>query len=236
MALIAIISDVHADVHALRQALEHIERLGCSAIVCAGDLVDYGLFPGETLALMMERRIPCVRGNHDRWALGHDQLAPPIGGSDGTAHDATGWDLTGRALNYLEALPRTLRVVEDEVRILVCHGSPKSDMDGIYETEPSSSTIAGWLEDAQADVLVVGHTHLPAARRVGRRRLVVNPGTLLREPIPGMEGPWILDKDSGKFVQQERIVGTFGVLDTKRLSFVVRRVTDGEQVELPRSR
>jgi predicted phosphodiesterase len=77
MALIAIISDVHADVHALRDALVQIERLGCSRIVCAGDLVDYGLFPEETIALMVERQIPCVRGNHDRWALGVGRADSP---------------------------------------------------------------------------------------------------------------------------------------------------------------
>src|SRR5580658_692973 len=44
MSRLAIVSDVHADVHALRDALAQIERLGCDAVVCAGDLVDYGLF------------------------------------------------------------------------------------------------------------------------------------------------------------------------------------------------
>jgi predicted phosphodiesterase len=41
---LAVISDVHADVHALQDALVQIERLGCDAIVCAGDTVDYGFY------------------------------------------------------------------------------------------------------------------------------------------------------------------------------------------------
>ena len=52
MALIAIISDVHADVHALQDAPALIDRLGCSRIVCAGDLVDYGLYAD---AIVMRR-------------------------------------------------------------------------------------------------------------------------------------------------------------------------------------
>jgi predicted phosphodiesterase len=43
MTRIAIISDVHADVRALTDALLRADRLGCDAIVCAGDLVDYGM-------------------------------------------------------------------------------------------------------------------------------------------------------------------------------------------------
>jgi predicted phosphodiesterase len=39
---IAIISDVHGDLHALQDALRKIERLRCDEIVCAGDLVDFG--------------------------------------------------------------------------------------------------------------------------------------------------------------------------------------------------
>jgi len=63
-----LISDVHADVHSLDAALHHIADLGCDQIVCAGDLVDFGLFPEETISRIREREIPCVRGNHDRWS------------------------------------------------------------------------------------------------------------------------------------------------------------------------
>ncbi|MGO9837343.1 MAG: hypothetical protein ACLP1X_24375, partial [Polyangiaceae bacterium] len=42
------------DVHALGDALRMIDAMGCDAIVCAGDTVDYGLFPNETLALLAE--------------------------------------------------------------------------------------------------------------------------------------------------------------------------------------
>ena len=32
---LAVIADVHADIHALRDALAQAERLGCTAIVCS---------------------------------------------------------------------------------------------------------------------------------------------------------------------------------------------------------
>jgi predicted phosphodiesterase len=56
MSRLAILSDVHGDLYALRDALVQVERLRCDAIVCAGDLLDYGLFPQETIELLIERR------------------------------------------------------------------------------------------------------------------------------------------------------------------------------------
>jgi predicted phosphodiesterase len=81
MTRLALLSDVHADVHALRDALSQVDRLGVDRVVCCGDVIDYGLFPDETIALLRERRIATVRGNHDRWALARGV-------------DMSGWDLS----------------------------------------------------------------------------------------------------------------------------------------------
>ncbi len=75
---LALLSDIHADLHALQGAFRHIDALGCDGIVCAGDLVDYGLFPDETIQLLISRNIPTIRGNHDRWAASRE---PGWGGS-----------------------------------------------------------------------------------------------------------------------------------------------------------
>ena len=47
---LALVTDVHGDVHALTDALAQIDRLACEQIVCCGDVADYGLFPDETVA------------------------------------------------------------------------------------------------------------------------------------------------------------------------------------------
>jgi len=41
---IALISDVHADVHALADALRWLDAAGVTTVLCAGDIVDYGLY------------------------------------------------------------------------------------------------------------------------------------------------------------------------------------------------
>jgi putative phosphoesterase len=212
---LAIISDLHADVHALRDALAQIERLGCDEVVCAGDVLDWGRFPEATIRELRERRIPTIRGNHDRWAA-----------SEG--HDTSGWRLTTRAIEFLESLPASWTRRIDDVRVAVWHARPRSDMKGIY---PDSSTteVASLLDRAECHVLVVGHTHLPLARFVDRR-LVCNPGALLRDPAEPMEGGMLLDRESGKFVPAPAAGGgTFGILELPTLRYSLHRPGDAAE-------
>jgi Icc-related predicted phosphoesterase len=63
---LAILADVHGDVEALRDALGQIDRLGCDEIVCAGDLVGYGAYGEEVIALVRERRRRTASCGEDR--------------------------------------------------------------------------------------------------------------------------------------------------------------------------
>jgi putative phosphoesterase len=194
---LAVITDVHADVHALRDALVQIDRLGVEQILCCGDLIDYGLFPEETLALLRERKVACIRGNHDRWAV-----------RDG--RDMGGWDLTATAITYLESLPTFWRALIDGVRVVLAHARPASDMNGIGDDVPEHE-LEAILSDAAADVLIIGHTHVPFVRRVGGFKRVVNPGALLRDPAPGVEVA-----TPGTFAIVEVALGRVGLVEIRR--------------------
>ena len=225
---LAIISDVHADVHAVRDALGQIERLGCAVVVCAGDIVDYGLFPEETIELLAHRKIPCIRGNHDRWAVTVDR---------GESTDASGWDLSPRAAGFLAQLPTSWGATIEGVRIAVHHGSPRSDMDGIYPSEATIEDARRWLAEAKADILLVGHTHIAFALHVFGGAMIANPGALLRDPAEPMEDrAWIYDRDKGTFVPgPARGGGTFGVLELPSKVFTVHRAADGVEIEIARA-
>lgn len=197
-------TDVHADVHALRDALAQIDMLGVDQILCCGDLVDYGLFPEETLALLRERRIVAIRGNHDRWAL------EP--GSDTAA-----WDLSSASVAYLEALPIGWRKLIDGARVVLSHARPGSDMHGIASDAPARELME-LLDEAGADILLVGHTHTPFIRRLDNDGIIANPGALLRDPAPGVD---VLTP------------GTFAILDVATREFSVRRAKDGDRITLP---
>lgn len=61
----ALISDIHANVDALRVVLADIEARGISRILCLGDIIGYGPNPCECLDLVMEKCEWSLMGNHD---------------------------------------------------------------------------------------------------------------------------------------------------------------------------
>lgn len=221
---LALLSDVHADAPALRDALAAIDRMGIDRIVCAGDLVDYGAHPDDTIALLRERAIPCIVGNHDRW------------GAAGGAR--SGWDPARGTMEFLKALPPAIDLEMEGVRVAIRHGTPRSDMRGIWPVHTPAADIAGFLEEVGAKVLVVGHTHIPFCLEVPGKGWVVNPGALLREPAGRVaRKPLLFDAEARRFVTGPgRGGGTFGVLDLPSAAFTVHRAIDGAEVRAIRLR
>ena len=217
---LAIITDVHADLLALTDAIASIDRMGCDQIVCAGDLVDYGRFPGKTLSLLQERSIPTIRGNHDRWALGGKLMS--------------GKPLSDKGVLFLLSLPLQLERLLDGVRIAVHHGQPKKDMEGVYPDQLSREEAIRLLDRADTDVLIVGHTHIPFRIEVRGRGVICNPGALLRDAVDPPHATAVFDVSTGEFVPgPSPTPGLFGVLDLPSLDFKVYAAT-GEEREFIR--
>ena len=72
-----VISDIHANLHALDAVLADASRLGYDAVLVLGDLVGYGADPGPVIARTMALEpTAIIRGNHDKVCAG---LAPAHG-------------------------------------------------------------------------------------------------------------------------------------------------------------
>lgn len=63
--MIAVISDIHSNVAALKAVLADIDRRGTERVVCLGDVLGYGPEPRECLDLVMSRSHVTLMGNHD---------------------------------------------------------------------------------------------------------------------------------------------------------------------------
>jgi hypothetical protein len=124
-------------------------------VVCAGDLLDFGSFPGKTIGLVREKRIRYIRGNHEAWAVAEGQ-------------DMSGWDLTPRTVWFLESLPVIWAKVTAGVRVVVWHARPGSDMQGI-DPVADPSKLGDMLDAAGAGTSLSSGTC--------RRRCASLPGT-----------------------------------------------------------
>ncbi|MFI5261032.1 MAG: metallophosphoesterase family protein [Candidatus Limnocylindrales bacterium] len=180
---LAVVGDIHGNVAALDAALAAIERSHPDAIAVTGDLVMNGPRPTEVLARIRTLQAAgayVVQGNTDIAVADLDLSAAfpwleevPTAQRVAAewAHDA----LEPADLDLLRRLPseRRLRVGDDLV--LVCHGSPGSQTDGLaVELDPSVTVQRITRTDAR--VIVCGHTHVAETREYGRR-LICNPGS-----------------------------------------------------------
>jgi diadenosine tetraphosphatase ApaH/serine/threonine PP2A family protein phosphatase len=154
---VALISDVHANLAALESVLSAVER--CDEIWCLGDLVGYGARPNECAALVRERCTIILAGNHDLAAVG--AINPSL-----FSHDA------GRAIRWtrevldvdIEVWLRTLEPRVDRAPIVLAHGSPRSP---VWEYVMDAAAARAALEDAAAQAVLVGHTHVALIARLG---------------------------------------------------------------------
>jgi putative phosphoesterase len=200
---LGLISDVHGDIRALRQAWDHLKTLGADRVVCAGDLVGYGPNPDQVVAFMIEHEVESVRGNHDRWALARAPGAPDEFGG-GMPSEAT--------LDFLNGLPKDLLVADGPRVGVIVHGSPRSDMEFVLPRTHPRELLTRDLKALDADLLVMGHTHEPAWYRC-EAGLVVNPGSLISLPV----------------VRSSR---TFALVDFDALTVSFHYVRSGETVEV----
>ncbi|GAB4461729.1 MAG: metallophosphoesterase family protein [Anaerolineae bacterium] len=205
---LGLIADVHADVEALRQALDRLDALGVGAVLCAGDLVDYGFWPDETISLMRARGIPCVLGNHDRRLFTRPPEKRKPRHSDPDA-------ITPENLKYLRALPARLDRRYGGLRVAVHHGALTSDTALVHPKFSTPRALAEMIAASRANVLVLGHTHVPVHFVAPAGRLI-NPGSLF------------VHHDTGRYTSR-----TVGVLDTETLDYRLFDVVSG--VEHPQT-
>jgi putative phosphoesterase len=167
-----VITDIHGNLPALQAVLGRVREIGVEELYCGGDLVGYGPYPNEVCALIEARGIPTIHGNYD-YAIARD--LDDCGCAYVTPHDrelgqrSVEWTLahTGEASKaFMRGLPFDLRFVMGETRVRLVHGSPRKVNEYLFEDKPDS-LFERLAAQAEADVLVFGHTHKPWVREHG---------------------------------------------------------------------
>ena len=169
--LAGIVSDIHSNLPALRAVLAEMKRLGASRLICAGDLVGYYTFPNEVVELAGKAGIHSIAGNHERAIASGD-----FSGLNPLAAEAARWTarkLTKASLDGLRRLPPRDRLELGGRRMLLVHGSPRDDDEYVFPL----SADAWPFGELDAEVLIMGHTHVQWQGRFGRL-LVINPGSV----------------------------------------------------------
>jgi diadenosine tetraphosphatase ApaH/serine/threonine PP2A family protein phosphatase len=172
---IALISDIHGNLEALKAALESLEHHGAERVFCLGDVVGYGANPAECLDLVQSRCEVTLLGNHDAAVVGKEGMEH----FNDFARLAINWTrglLTTAHEDFLLSLP--LEISLENIHLV--HSSPSDPQAWNYIV--SAYDAETHFRAIQGNICFVGHSHIPGeyfeslSDRTGRR--LVNVGSV----------------------------------------------------------
>lgn len=149
---VAVVSDIHSNLHALEAVLAAIDAEAPDELWCLGDIVGYGARPNECCAAIAERADVCLAGNHDLAVRGTIDLAE-FGGEAGVAARWTRDVLEPEAQELLDRLePQGVAH-----GVALYHGSAR---DPVWEYVLSDEAAFVTIVLANAPLVLVGHSHV----------------------------------------------------------------------------
>ena len=175
---LAVLADIHGNSLALEAVLADAGRRGVTRFANLGDIFYGPLDPGGTWRVLRDLDMPAVLGNQDRILLEGGPQWEKV-----PAFRAALDGIGAEGLDWLRTLPPVLRLDDG---ILLCHGTPKSDMAYLLEDVTTGLPAPRGCEAVLADVLpeagdcslvLAGHSHHPGLARC-REFLLANPGSV----------------------------------------------------------
>ncbi|MBC7807135.1 MAG: metallophosphoesterase family protein [Akkermansiaceae bacterium] len=172
---VALFSDIHANLPAMHIVRDHIVREKYDAVYCLGDLGGYASEPNETQELIEAMGCPAILGNYDegvgfdRSDCGCSYIKPFDIRMSEVSFQWTRGNTSAANKLKLRAFPREIRLEAEGRRVLLCHGSPRSTVEYLFENRSDGflrQFVSGGKDDARADIIAFGHTHVPYHRTV----------------------------------------------------------------------
>ncbi len=179
---IALLADIHGNNVALEAVLKDLAaQPPVDHLIILGDLFVFGPEPNEVFDTM--QRLPQARyimGNTDRYLLEKKYPMQPDGGSwqDSllASFQWTSEHIVPEAIEFLHSVPTSQSITADRWHMLVVHGSPRSDEEGIT-AQTTCPDLARMGVPVGTSVLAAGHTHIPMDRTMCNMR-VINCGSI----------------------------------------------------------
>lgn len=199
---LAVISDIHANLPALKAVINEIKSQNIDKILCAGDIVGYYPYPNEVIELLMQENAECVKGNHDEKVLGITEAR--FNRYAERAADWTERNLTDESVSFLESLPIRLEKKFSDREIVMVHGSPRNETTDYIQEELVDENFVYEFFDNPPDVLILGNTHVPFVKK-SSSTTVLNPGSVGQPRDGNSKASYaVLDLNTGE-AQIERV-------------------------------
>ncbi|MGZ4358116.1 MAG: metallophosphoesterase family protein [Gaiellaceae bacterium] len=229
---VAVVSDIHANLHALEAVLAAIDADPVDELWCLGDLVGYGPKPNECCLLVEAGASVCLSGNHDLAVRGTIDLVE-FSGDAGTAAAWTREVLSDDARVFLDGLEPAGKASG----VALFHGSAR---DPVWEYVLSDEAAITTLMLTEEPLVLVGHSH--AALQISLRDQVLEGGLAPNgTDLELSDGRWLLNPGSVGQPRDGDPHAAYLLLDTDAQRASFRRVaydieltqSEMREVELP---
>ncbi|RMH02508.1 MAG: metallophosphoesterase [Planctomycetota bacterium] len=169
-ALLALVSDLHANLEAVDAAWADLDAAGVPEVLCLGDVIGYGASPREVIERVRQRCAVCLLGNHDaallddREALGFNERALQAIDFSRRALDPeqeSNWPLWDWLGGLVPAMAVDPGAGGEEISLV--HASPRSPlMEYLLPNAGSrADRLAANFAAADHRLTFFGHTHHP---------------------------------------------------------------------------
>lgn len=173
---IAIISDIHSNLEALKATLEDIKKRKVDKIVCLGDIIGKGVHSGECIKLIRENCEVVIRGNWERQSAKTD-----FSNLTKQQEERVKWMqsmLTQEEKDYLINLPFCHEFYISGSLVRMFHSTPYADNEDIFSI-CSIETKAKMFDPTEltnsnqsADIAICAHMHYQYMDKLYNRTLI----------------------------------------------------------------
>lgn len=201
---IAVLSDIHGNMQALEKVVEDIKKHNCEKVFCLGDLAMAG--PQPRAAIDYVKNQPdwvVIQGNTDKLI---SDFSPEIFNDIKSKFPLMAHALADDVIfieddkkEYLKNLPAQKELTIEGLKILLVHGSPRRNNEDILPGQPIGK-IEEMIKDTDADIILCGHTHVPAGYQTSTKQTIINDGSVGRPMTEELKACYcILDINKGGF-------------------------------------
>ena len=175
---IAIISDIHGNLEALKAIFEDINKKHVDKIICLGDIIAKGIHSKECIKLIKEKCDIVIQGNTDQYFSKEHENLEKLPEQE---QKRIKWNqslITEEDRNYLLNLPFSYEFYMSGSLVRLFHATNRvnnkvvlniDDIETKYEMFlPSEYTISNKV----ADVVIYGHIHHPYMDKIYNKTLI----------------------------------------------------------------
>ena len=182
MDKIAIISDIHGNLEALKSVLDDIKKRNIDKIYCLGDIIAKGSHPQECVDLIRKNCQIIIKGNCDEYFTSDIDLS----NKSEEEINRINWNkskINKETAKFLNNLPFCHEFYMSGRLIRLIHAHPQKinkfagnidKLERLYELLlPSDNTVS----KEKADILIYGHIHTPYLQKI-YNRFIINTGSV----------------------------------------------------------